>query len=95
MVALSCNVARKLTPTAFRFCCWRRQMQLLYEVATPTARNAGRQDFISTPGARFMTMDISNFYLMTPLLRPKYIRIKLSDLPGEIICEYKLTDKGQ
>lgn len=35
-------------------------------------------------------MDISNFYLMMPLLRPEYIRIKLSDLPEEIIKEYKL-----
>jgi hypothetical protein len=50
---------------------------------------------ISTPGgrARFMTMDISNFYLMTPLLRPEYIRIRLTDLPDKIINEYKLKEK--
>jgi hypothetical protein len=41
-----------------------------------------------------MTMDISNFYLMTPLLRPEYIRIRLTDLPDEIIKEYKLKDKA-
>jgi len=40
-----------------------------------------------------MTMDISNFYLMTPLLRPEYIQIRLSDLPEEIINEYNLKDK--
>ena len=40
-----------------------------------------------------MTMDISNFYLMTPLSRPKYIRIKLTDLPNEIIDEYNLIEK--
>lgn len=40
-----------------------------------------------------MTMDILNFYLMTPLLRPEYIRIKLSDLLEEIILQYKLRDK--
>jgi hypothetical protein len=45
---------------------------------------------VSTPGAKFMTMDISNFYLMTPLLRPEYLRIKLTDLPDEIINEYRL-----
>eukprot|EP00985_Skeletonema_marinoi_P021651 scaffold13386_cov154-Skeletonema_marinoi.AAC.8 len=54
---------------------------------------------ISTKGARFMTMDISNFYLMTPLTRPEYIRISLKDIPEEIIIEYKLReiadDKGQ
>jgi hypothetical protein len=39
-----------------------------------------------------MTMDISNFYLMTPLKRPEYIRMKISDIPEEIIIEYKLRD---
>ncbi len=40
-----------------------------------------------------MTMDISNFYLMTPLHRPKFICMKLSDIPDKIIDEYKLQDK--
>jgi hypothetical protein len=44
----------------------------------------------TTAGAKFMTMDISNFYLMTPLKRPEYIRMKMSDIPEEIINEYKL-----
>ena len=48
---------------------------------------------VSTKGARFMTMDISNFYLMTPLKRPEFIRIKISDIPDEIIKEYKLHNK--
>ena len=47
---------------------------------------------VSTQGAKFMTMDISNFYLMTPLKRPEYIRIKLSDIPEEIINEYNLRE---
>jgi hypothetical protein len=37
-----------------------------------------------------MTMDIANFYLMTPLKRPEYVEIKLSDIPEEIIGKYKL-----
>ena len=37
-----------------------------------------------------MTMDISNFYLMTPLKRPEYIRMKLADIPKEVIDEYNL-----
>ncbi len=49
---------------------------------------------ISTKDARFMTMDISNFYLMTPLHRPKFIRMKLSDIPDEVIKEYKLRQKA-
>jgi hypothetical protein len=49
---------------------------------------------ISTKDARFMTMDISNFYLMTPLHRAKFIQIKLSDIPNEVIREYKLIEKA-
>jgi hypothetical protein len=49
---------------------------------------------VSTPGAKFMTMDVSNFYLMTPLKRPEYIRVRLADMPTEIINEYKLRDKA-
>ena len=45
---------------------------------------------ISTHGAHFMTMDIAYFYLMTPLKRPEYIKIKLRDIPEEIIVKYKL-----
>jgi hypothetical protein len=37
-----------------------------------------------------MTIDISNFYLNTPLKRPEYIRVKLTDIPDEIIHEYRL-----
>ena len=39
-----------------------------------------------------MTMDISNFYLNTPLKRAEYIKIKLEDIPDEVINEYKLRD---
>ena len=41
-----------------------------------------------------MMMDTSNFYLMTPLTRPEFIRIKLSDIPDEIIDEHKLKEKA-
>ncbi len=49
---------------------------------------------ISTKDAHFMTMDISNFYLMTPLHRPEFIRLKLNDIPDEVIKEYKLREKA-
>ena len=47
---------------------------------------------ISTRNAKFMTMNISIFYLMTPLKRPKYICISIMDIPDEIINEYNLRD---
>eukprot|EP00804_Cyclotella_cryptica_P023112 CCRYP_000353-RD/>CCRYP_000353-RD protein AED:0.34 eAED:0.30 QI:0/0/0/1/0/0/2/0/454 len=37
-------------------------------------------------------MDISNFYLNTPLKRPEFIRLNIRDIPQEIIDEYKLKD---
>ena len=68
------------------------------EVTTPTAEMLVAKllfnSLISTKGAQFMTMDISNFYLMTPLARPEYIRVKLSDIPDEIIAEYNLKAKA-
>ena len=44
---------------------------------------------LSTPWAKNMTADPSNFYLNTPLDQPEYAQIKLSVLPQEIINEYK------
>ena len=40
-----------------------------------------------------MTIDISNFYLMTPLNRPEYIRINIRYVPDEIVREYNLKEK--
>ena len=48
-------------------------------------------DVLSTPQARMATFDISNFYLGTPLDRPEYVRIKITDIPQEFIDEYNLT----
>jgi hypothetical protein len=39
-----------------------------------------------------MTMNISNFYLMTPLHHPEFIWIKLTDIPNKVIKEYKLRE---
>ena len=67
-------------------------------VATPTADMMVAKllfnSVVSTKGAKFMTIDISNFYLMTPLPRPEYIRISINDMPEEIIKEYGLKSKA-
>ena len=47
---------------------------------------------ISTKNARFMTGDIKNFYLNTPLKRKEYIKLKLTDIPQEVITVYKLKE---
>ena len=36
---------------------------------------------ISTPQAKFMTIDIKDFYLMTPMERKEYFRIKMELFP--------------
>jgi hypothetical protein len=47
---------------------------------------------ISTPGARFFTMDLKNFYLCTPMARYEYMQLKLSDMPNNIIAHYHLCN---
>ena len=49
---------------------------------------------VSTKGAKFMRINISNFYLNTPLPRFDYLKLKLSDIQQEVIDEYKLNEKA-
>ncbi len=48
---------------------------------------------ISTKGARYCTIDLKDIYLMTPMARPEYMRMKLKDLPAEFVELYNLTNK--
>jgi hypothetical protein len=86
----------KAEPNRTRFTVGGDRINYPGEVATPTADMLVAKmllnSVVSTKGAKFMTLDISNFYLMTPLKRPEYIRMKLADIPEEIILEYKLRD---
>ena len=47
---------------------------------------------ISTNNAKFMTIDLKDFYLMTLMTRYQYLYMKLDLLPDDIIKEYKLWD---
>eukprot|EP00804_Cyclotella_cryptica_P028359 CCRYP_016427-RA/>CCRYP_016427-RA protein AED:0.05 eAED:0.03 QI:0/0/0/1/1/1/2/0/1237 len=47
---------------------------------------------ISTQGARFMTIDIKDFYLNTPMARPEFMRLKLADIPEDFITLYNLRN---
>ena len=66
----------------------------LYDVSTPTADLTTAKllfnSVISTPGARFVTLDLKNFYLKTPLPQPRYMRMPLDLLPDEIVQKYNL-----
>ena len=45
---------------------------------------------ISTPGARFMTLDIKDIYYGTAMSRYKYMKLALVCIPEKIINQYSL-----
>ena len=47
---------------------------------------------ISTKNARFMTLDIKDFYLNTPMEHYEYMRLRLADMPEDVIQHYKLRE---
>ena len=47
---------------------------------------------ISTPNAKFMTIDIKDFYLNNPMDRYEYMRIPIDVIPEEIIEQYGLRE---
>jgi hypothetical protein len=48
---------------------------------------------IPPPNAKFMTINIKDYYLMTPMGRYEYFRMKLELFPPDIIDKYGLHDK--
>ena len=73
------------------------RINYLGDVGTPTADMLTVKlllnSVISTKGARFMTIDIKDFYLNTPMPRYEYMRLKMADLPQDFINEYNLQAK--
>ncbi len=49
---------------------------------------------ILTKGACYCTINLKDFYLMTPMARPKFMHMKIKDLPAEVIELYKLNNKA-
>ena len=70
-----------------------------YELSTRTADLTTTKimwnSVISTPGARYITSDVKNFYLETPMDRYEYMRMPLKLIPDEIIDLYQLRDKAK
>ncbi len=88
----------KAEPNQTRFTVGGDRINYPGKAATPTAEMLVAKmlfnSIISMKGARFMTMDISNFYLTTPLHHPEFIHVKLSIISNEVIEEYKLREKA-
>jgi hypothetical protein len=49
---------------------------------------------ISTTGPKFMTMDIKDFYLNTPMARYKYMQLRIVDMLDDVVEPYNLRDKA-
>ncbi len=49
---------------------------------------------ISTAGAKFMTMDIKDFYLNTPMARYEHMRLHIANMPDDVIKHYNLRNKA-
>jgi hypothetical protein len=45
---------------------------------------------LSTPKAKCIMIDIKDFFLRTPMERPEYMRLKIMDIPDEVIQQYNL-----
>jgi hypothetical protein len=67
------------------------------DVGTPTADmlvfKVLINSMVSTEGAKCLMIDIKDFYLNTPMKCYEYMRLKMQDIPDEIIKEYKLDQK--
>ena len=65
-----------------------------YDVSTPTADITTAKimfnSVLSTPDAKFMGLDIKDFYLNTEMERYEYMRMPIDIIPQEIIDQYDL-----
>ena len=86
----------KQEPNRTRFVVGGDRVNYPGEVATPTADMLVAKilfnSVISTLNAKFMTMDLADFYLNTPMKRPEFIRLNIRDIPKEIVDEYQLKN---
>ena len=44
-------------------------------------------------GACFMSLDLKDFFLMSPMLNPEFMKIHIQNFPPDIIEYYNLTNK--
>ena len=68
------------------------------DCSTPTADLLTVQimlnSVISTKGAKFMTIDIKNFYLNTPMTRLEYLGLHMGNIPDHVQTQYYLQNKA-
>jgi hypothetical protein len=67
--------------------------ELLTCTANLTMSKLMWNSILSTEGAKYMCLDIKNFYLTTPLDRFEYMRMPIALFPEWIIKQYNLCLK--
>ncbi len=86
----------KNNPNQTRLTVGGNQLVCPFDVSTPTVKmmtvKMHLNSVISTKGAQYFTIDLKDFYLNTPMERPReYMQMKLSDLPHDFVDMYYLT----
>jgi hypothetical protein len=85
----------KTNPRRVRFTVGGDRVDYTGDVSTKTADlptvKCLLNSVISTPAVRFMTGDLKDFYLNTPMERYEYMRIPVSVIPASIFAEYNLS----
>jgi hypothetical protein len=64
--------------------------ELLMRTADLTTSKLMWNSVLSTAGAKYMCLDIKNFYLMAPLDRFKYMKMPIALFPKWIVKQYEL-----
>ena len=67
--------------------------ELITRTADLTTTKIMLNSVLSTPNAKYVTADVKNFYLETPLDRFEYMRMPIKLIPEEIIKQYGLREK--
>ena len=69
--------------------------ELTTQIADLTSAKMLWNSVISTDGAKFMGLDLGDFYLETPMEEYKYTIMPLHSFPQHTIDQYKLQENAQ
>lgn len=84
----------KTNPRRIRWTCGGDKIDYLGDVSTKTADLSTAKilfnSVLSTPTAQFMTGDLKDFYLGTPMDHYEYMRVPIRMIPPDIMLQYNL-----
>ena len=62
------------------------------DCGTPTADLLTIKLLLNSVVSKFMTLDLKDFYLNTPMERPEFLRMKIDHFPQDVIDHYSIKD---